>query len=154
LIAVDAVSDIGQYLNDAKVEVTLIDPSLKQVKRTLQQSAPGRYDDTFGMRQQGAYHMEISVTQNDQVLYRQSRGTMLGYSDELRIRPTNDNLLQQIASVSGGKFSPTPKEVFQPDGRFATRPLPLWPFLLTAAAMLLVLDVMLRRIDFSSATLF
>lgn len=154
LIAVDAVSDIGQYLNDAKVEVTLIDPSLKQVKRTLRQSAPGRYDDTFGMRQQGAYHMEISVTQNDQVLYRQSRGTMLGYSDELRIRPTNDNLLQQIASVSGGKFSPTPKEVFQPDGRFATRPLPLWPFLLTAAAMLLVLDVMLRRIDFSSATLF
>jgi len=150
LISVDAVSEVGQFLNDARVEVTMIDPTLKQVKRSLQQSAPGRYEDNFQMNRPGAYHMEISVKQNDQVLYRQSRGMIVGYSDELRIRPTNINLLQQIAAVSGGKYSPTANEIFQRDGRFATRPLPLWPYLLTAAAFLLVLDVALRRIDFAS----
>ncbi|MCY2976529.1 MAG: hypothetical protein NTW52_17880 [Planctomycetota bacterium] len=98
--------------------------------------------------------MEISVTPNDQVLYRQSRGTMLGYSDKLRSRPTNYSPLQQIATVSGGKYSPTPKEIFKPDGRFATSPLPLWSYLRAAASVLLVSDVMLRRIDFPSATLF
>jgi len=153
LISVDAVSDVGQFLNDARVEVTMIDPTLKQVKRSLKQSAPGRYEDKFQMNRPGAYHMEISVKQNDQVLYRQSRGMIVGYSDELRIRPTNSSLLQQIAAVSGGKYSPTAVEIFQRDGRVATRPLPLWPYLLTAAAFLLVLDVALRRIEFASARL-
>jgi hypothetical protein len=33
------------------------------------------------------YHKENLVTQNDQILYRQSRGMMLVYGDELRNSP-------------------------------------------------------------------
>ena len=73
----------------------------------------------------------------------------VGYSDELRIRPTNEKLLRDVAEASGGSYSPNPVEIFQDDGRTARRPTPLSTVLLTTAALLLILDVALRRIDFS-----
>lgn len=84
-VAVDAVNELGQFLNDAKVEMTVIQPGLKQDKHALVQTAPGRYENQVETKRPGAYHMEITVSQNDKVVYRQSRGLMVGYSDELRI---------------------------------------------------------------------
>ena len=148
-LTVDAVNELGQFLNNAEVELTLIDPQLKRTKSILKQSAPGRYKSDFKTPQSGAYHMEIALKQNDKVLYRQSRGISVGYSDELRIRPTNDALLRSIAESSGGSFSPAAKNLMDESRDAVTRPKPLWPILITAAALLLVLDVALRRIDFT-----
>src|SRR5581483_8195255 len=83
------------------------------------------------------------------VLYQQSRGLAVGYSDELRLRPANKELLQSVARVSGGRFDPTPEAVFASDGQTALRATPLWPYLLLAAAIVFVADVALRRIDFT-----
>lgn len=148
-LGVDAVDEFGEFLNDANVELTIIDPQLKHDKSTLKQVAPGRYLANLATAKPGAYHMEIAVIHKDQVLYRQSRGMTVGYSDELRIRPTNEELLRTVAASTGGTFSPDPYELFQDDGRTATRPTPLNTVLLTAAALLFVFDVALRRIDFS-----
>jgi uncharacterized membrane protein len=148
-LAVDAVDEFGQFLNDSEVELTVIDPQLKQEKSTLKQIAPGRYQASVPTARPGAYHMEVAVKRKDQVIYRQSRGMTVGYSDELRIRPTNEKLLQAVAAASGGTYSPNPAELFNDDGRTATRPTSLTTLLLTTAALLLILDVALRRIDFS-----
>ena len=147
-ITVDAVSEAGQFLNYSEVEMTVIDPVLRREKLMLKQSAPGRYAADFATLQPGAYNMEIAIKKDGQVLYRQSRGLMVGYSDELRIQPTNEALLREIASVSGGQYNPAPDQLFERPGEWATRPTLLWPWLLAVAACLIVLDVALRRIDF------
>jgi uncharacterized membrane protein len=149
VLGVDAVDEFGQFLNDSEIELTLIDPHLKQEKSILKQVAPGRYFENLVAAKPGAYHMELALKRGDQVVYRQSRGMTVGYSDELRIRPTNEKLLRSVAETSGGTYSPSPGEVFKEDGRTATRPTPLTTILLTTAALLLILDVALRRIDFS-----
>lgn len=148
-VAIDAVSDTGQFLNNADVELTMINPQLGHQKLPMRQTAPGRYETDAATPQSGSYHLEIAVKQNGQVVYRQSRGLMVGYSDELRIQPTNETLLREVASVSGGQFHPTADKLFDRPNAWATRPTPLWPWLLTAAALLFVVDVALRRIDFS-----
>lgn len=148
-VAVDAVNELGQFLNDAKVEMTVIQPGLKQDKHALVQTAPGRYENQVETKRPGAYHMEITVSQNDKVVYRQSRGLMVGYSDELRIKPSDEQLLQTVAESSGGLFNPTVQQIFDPGDETTSRPTPLWPHLLTAAAILFLIDVALRRIDFS-----
>lgn len=148
-ISVDAVTESGQFLNDAEVEMTLIDPQLHSQKLTMRQTAPGRYNTTAATAQSGAYHMEIAIKQNGQVVSRQSRGLTVGYSDELRIRPTNVALLREVSSISGGKLNPQPSELLDRPGAWASRPTPLWPWLLTAAALLFVFDVALRRVDFN-----
>lgn len=148
-LSVDAVNDLGQFLNGADVELTIIDPQLKREKSSLKQSAPGRYTCDFATPQSGAYHLEIALRQAGQVVYRQSRGMHVGYSDELRIRPTNEQLLQAVANASGGVYSPAPEDLFKANDATVTRPTPLWPHLATAALLLFILDVALRRIDFS-----
>lgn len=148
-VTVDAVNEVGSFLNDVEVELTVIDPQLKRQLLTMGQSAPGRYVSEVPLAHAGSYHLEIAVKQNGQPIYRQSRGMIRGYSDELRIRPTNDALLRDLAIASRGQYNPTVTELFTPTQARASRPAPLWPWLLTAAVVLLVIDVALRRIDFA-----
>jgi hypothetical protein len=144
---IDAVNEAGAFLNQSEVEVTVIDPQLKRTPLTLPQMAPGRYSGEFDSSISGAYNLEIAVKKDGQVISRQSRGLMVGYNDELRIQATNDALLREISTISGGRFNPDAKEVFERPGIRTTRPTELWPWLLTFSALLLVLDVALRRID-------
>ena len=147
-VSVDAVNEIGQFLNDSKVELTIINPLLRREKSLMKQTAPGRYEADFATLQPGAYNLEIALKQGDQVAYRQSRGLIVGYSDELRIQPTNEALLKEVAGISGGQFNPEPESLFDRPHAWVMRPTPLWSWLLSTAAFLLVLDVALRRIDF------
>ena len=150
-LSMDAVNELSQFVNEADVELTLIDPQLRRTKTTLRQSAPGRYVADFETPQSGAYHMELALKQNDQVIYRQSRGMTVGYSDELRIRPTNEGMLRGLARASGGTYAPRPEQLMSlaSADEMVTRPLPLWPYLCTAALILLLFDVAFRRIDLS-----
>lgn len=150
-LSLDAADPTGRYLNDVETEMTLIDPQLGARKLPLVQTAPGRYVVEFDTPRAGAYHVELTQKKNGQELSRQSRGLTVGYSDELRLRPTNEALLKQIADVSGGKAGVNATDVFAPDDRRARRPTPLWSWLVWAAAGLLVLDVALRRIDLQNA---
>ncbi len=148
-VTLDAVEPSGRFLNQAQTELTLIDPQLGTKKIALAQTAPGRYTASFPTPASGAYHLELMQKKNNQLIYQESRGLVVGYSDELRLRPTNESLLRQIAEVSGGKYDPPAEQVFAPLNRTALRPTPLWHYLATAAALLIVADVFLRRIDLS-----
>jgi hypothetical protein len=148
-LTLDAIDPAGRFVNAAETEMTLIDPRLATTKLPLSQTAPGRYVAEFETPLSGPYHLELTQKVGGQVLYQQSRGISVGYSDELRLKPTNETLLKSIAASSGGKYEIAAADVFGPTGRTARRPTPLWPWLITVAALLLVLDVALRRIDLS-----
>lgn len=148
-VALDAATPDGSFLNDAKTDLTLIDPRLGNRKLELTQIAPGRYKAEFDVEDAGAYHLELAQTYQGETLYRQSRGLVVGYPDELRLRPSNESLLRSIAETSGGRFDVQPDQVFAPPDGMAFRVLPLWPYLLMAVLILWVVDVALRRIDVS-----
>ncbi|HEX3655609.1 MAG TPA: VWA domain-containing protein [Pirellulales bacterium] len=149
VVTMDAANPDGQYINQAQTQLTVIDPQLGQRQLELAQVAPGRYTADFPTPRSGAYHLELSQQQGGKTISRLARGLTIGYPDELRLRPTNDELLRSLARVSGGRYNPTPSEIFAATERTAARPTPLWPYLVLAAALLWVLDVALRRIDFS-----
>jgi Ca-activated chloride channel homolog len=150
-VSLDAVDLAGRFLNKAETELTVIDPQLGTKKLPMTQAAPGRYTAEFETPHGGAYHLELAQKHQGKILYRQSRGLAVGYPDELRLRPTDEDLLKQLARVTGGVHDPRPETVFAADERSAARATPLWPFLIAAAALLFLLDVALRRIDFSLA---
>jgi uncharacterized membrane protein len=147
-VTLDAVKPDGKYLNEAATEMTVIEPQGGERKLTMTQTAPGRYEGEFPADAAGTYHVHMSQEAKGQAATRQSRGLVVNYDEELRLRPTNEKLLQAVAQASGGTYRPEPEAVFAPDERSAARAVPLWPYLLTAAALIFVLDVALRRIDF------
>jgi hypothetical protein len=148
-VTLDAVDAAGKYLNKTDTELTLIDPQLGSRKLEMRQTAPGRYVAELETPTPGAYHLEMSQKQQGRVLSQQSRGLVVGYEDELRLRPTNEELLRSLARVSGGQYQPEPEAVFADLGRSAPRTTPLWPYLVMAALLLFLADVALRRIDFA-----
>lgn len=148
-VTLDSIEPSGKFLNNAQTELTVIDPQLGKSKLEMVQVAPGRYQAEFQTPHEGAYQLDFAQKLRGNLLYHQSRGFAVGYADEVRLRPTNEDLLRTIASASGGRFSPKPEDVFAPADRTARRALPLWPYLVLAAALLFVADVALRRVDFT-----
>ena len=148
-VTVDSVDRLGNFLNQADTQLTLIDPRLNQSAVPMSQVAPGRYEAEIEVPDAGAWHIQMSQSHRGQPIHQQSRGLIVGYPDELRLKPTNDVLLRSIARTTSGQFAPKPGEVFADHGQTALRAVPLRPWLLTLALLLFVLDVALRRIDFS-----
>ena len=114
----------------------------------LQQTAPGRYEAEFSTKESGAYHLELSQHQNGVATFRQTRGVVVGYPNELRLGPPDEELMRRIAELSGGRYDPPPAELFDLDDRMAQQVTPLWPYLLMISLAVFLLDVALRRIDF------
>lgn len=164
-VTLDAIDPTGKFLNQAITEATVIDPQLGQRKLELRQTAPGRYVADFETPASGAYHLNLTQkSAGGTLLHQQTRGLIVGYPDELRLHPTNNELLRTLAESTGGRFDPSPEELFsgQSDraldsnssdtvtaSRTVQRSTPLWPYVVMAALCLFVIDVALRRIDFS-----
>lgn len=147
-VTLDAVKTDGTFLNEATSELTVIEPQGGERKVAMTQTAPGRYVGEFPTDRQGTYHVSMTQQAKGQQPTQQTRGLVVNYDDELRIRPTDEALLEAVAKASGGRFKPEPEAVFDADERTASRPVPLWPYLVVAAALIFLADVALRRIDF------
>lgn len=147
-VVIDAALPDGRFLNEAATELTVVQPDLQTQTLPLQQTAPGRYVGSIEADQPGAWHFQIQQKLNGETIFQQTRGIVVGYPAELRIAQPNRDLLRQLAQTTGGKFDPAPQDVFQPlAGRSAVRVQEIWPWLVSIALALLVVDVFLRRID-------
>ena len=149
-VVMDAVDSDGAFIDDRPTTLTVIDPQLKTRRIEMKQSAPGRYETTIETPRRGSYQIDLAQTRDGGQAIRQSRGLVVGYPDELRLRPTDTETLKRIAEVSGGGFEPTPTQLLAKDGRKARRGVPLWPYLLMTALGLFIADVGLRRIELRS----
>lgn len=151
LVQVDLQDAAGQLRCSADVRLHLMRPQADDKSEQIQllQSAPGRYTTRLTTTDPGAYLLDLEVRDRSTPAQKYSRGFYVGYPDELQLKPTDEALLRRIAEMSGGQYDPQPLQVFQPD-RSASRVHQLWPHLLSASLILLLLDVALRRIDLTA----
>jgi len=73
--------------------------------------------------------------------------------DEFAEHGNNEALLRQIASATGGRFNPAPRDIFDAGGRSIQSTMQLWPGLLGLAVMLNLAELALRRWGRGSASL-
>lgn len=146
-VVVDSMDEQGGFVDDRPTTMTVITPQLQRENPEMRQTAPGRYETVFAAPRRGTYQLELSQERSDGETVRQSRGIVIGYPDELRLLPTDETTLRQVAEASGGRFAPSVSDWFAVDGRTTRRPIPLWPYLLSAALALFVFDVALRRLE-------
>jgi Ca-activated chloride channel homolog len=153
-VALDAVTDANTFISpapgSAPVVLHVIRPDLSALDLTLTPTAPGRYQASFDSSAPGAYHLQATLPQGtSQQPLQQSRAFVVGYPDELRISPPNLKLLSSLAQSTQGMDNPAPEQLFTPPPTTAQDAKPLWPWLTAAAILLFILDVALRRIDFT-----
>ena len=146
-LAIDALSETGDFLNELDSEISLIGPDLKKKQLAISQTSPGRYELEFLTQDVGPYFLNIMQKQSGEIVNTQVTGTVVSYPEEYLVHNANESLLTQLSTVSGGKFNISAEEVFRSPENPVILRIHLWrPFLITALILLLI-DIALRRID-------
>lgn len=144
-VTLDAVDPLDRYLNAAEAALTVVDPERTSRQLAVEQVAPGRYAIDFPTTTAGTYYLELRLSHRGRLVYAGRRGLVVGYHDEYRTRPTDHDLLRAIAEATGGTYDPKPAALLEPSEDTVPRTTPLWPCLLTSAAVIFVIDLAVRR---------
>jgi hypothetical protein len=108
---------------------------------------PGHYAVQFAIPLPGPYRLETTLSLDGRSLYVGRRGLVVGYADELRLKPTGRDLLRAVAETSGDRYDPRPDEIFTRPDNTTGRTTVCLPYLLCAATLIFLADVALKRID-------
>ena len=137
-LAIDALDDAGDFLNQLENDVSLISPDLKKKQLAVTQTAPGRYELDFPTQDVGPYFLNVMQKQAGEVVNTQVTGTVVSYPQEYLVHNADDALLTQLAAVSGGKFNASAEDAFRPPEEQVALRIHLWrPFLIIALFLLL-----------------
>jgi len=150
-IQTDAVDANSAFLNDQEIgaEVYYLGKkghvfSRAAVTRVaLDQTAPGRYRGDLSVQKNGVYAVKIADAEHEAV---KTTGVVVSTFKEQAALTTNEGLLRQLAAITGGKHSPTPRETMEVSRAKKTRPYEVGPGALMLAAFLFFGDVLVRRL--------
>ena len=108
----------------------------------MQQDTPTRYSGTFQMHNSGAY---IVTAQREGDEHRCTEVLSLSYPAEYAEFGVNTALLKMLATGTMGIHEPTPTQIARPAGTSVEKQVSLARVLLVVAAILFVLEMILRR---------
>lgn len=145
-VIVDAVDDTGNFRNHLEFDTIVTTPDLQSLPVRVRQVAPGRYEGTFPAQQTGSYMVSMASNTGAENQEFITTGLSISYSPEYTTTRSNDEFMERIAEVSGGRVSGQGYNAFSHDVKTSTRPQPLWPFLLLLAMLLTPVDIFIRRV--------
>ncbi len=146
-VLVDARTVDGAFLNNLTLNGAILAPDNTSLPLTLAQIAPGQYAGTFTPPAEGAYFIAVNGQTVEASPLQQVTGWVLSYSPEYVQSASGRTLLSQIATITGGQdLTQTPADAFIHRGELRTAGASIAPWLLTLAALLLVLDIAVRRL--------
>lgn len=141
MITVRALEDDGSFLNELDAELRAVDPAGNASIVPLRQSGPGFYRATHPLEAQGTYVFRLTGDAGGV-----SRVLPYSYPDEHHFYPPDEELLQELASATGGESDPDFEDIFSTGDDVVLRPTPLWPYLAFVALLLYFADLLLRRL--------
>ncbi|MDR3110963.1 MAG: VWA domain-containing protein [Planctomycetaceae bacterium] len=144
-VTIDIVDDTENFINNATGSITVIRPNLTQEQVELKAAAPGRYAADITTSELGSYNIRFEVKGGDKLLLSQNRSVTIGHPKELNLTPTNEALLKNLSESTKAVYKPNPNQLLT-QTKTTHHPRPVWKYLLTIAAIMLVIDVLLGRI--------
>ena len=144
-VVVDALDAKGSYLNFLKLGAHVTTPGMESRSLRLRQSAPGRYETEFPLRESGIYGVTISEGKKGAESV-QNASLVISYPPEFKQVQPDRALAERIARAGGGRLSPPPDGIFKHDVRGQANPTDVWQLLILIAALLLPFDVAVRRL--------
>ncbi len=155
-VIADVLDKNNQFVNFAQIQGVVIDPETQTRPLELTQVAPGRYEGLIdGAESKGTYFITMKAQVPGADPTQITTGISVPYPQEYRDLESNAGLLEQIASVAGGKTISedeamrvdADKNPFRHDLPPPTAAQDVWPSLLFWSVVLFLFDVGVRRIS-------
>ena len=150
VVELTALSGDYRYRNGLYPRVRVTAPSGETATLLLRQVAPGAYRARlpitaaadkpyrFALLEGGGIASSELIRAGEQLL-------SYTWTDEFRMLPPNNALLRELSESTGGVFAPQAQDVFADYGDSQLVPRPLWSWLVAAALLLFLADILVRR---------
>ncbi|MDZ4861451.1 MAG: glutamine amidotransferase [Candidatus Hydrogenedentes bacterium] len=155
-VKIDAVDEQGKYINFLKPQGTVTGPPPEFARQdiALAQTAPGIYEATFPLGNRGVYMINMTYTREDGSQGMIPAGLALDYSKEYEYNTTNMPLIEQLASVGGGRVVKPTDNPFEHNLPMSESVTPIWPYLAALGVGLFPVEIFVRRVMFDLSRLF
>jgi len=153
-VAVDVVDAKGNFVNGLDLRGSVAGETKSPTLR-MDQTGPGRYEGEFEAAEKGQYMVALRYTDDTGTPRSHVVGAAVPYSPEYRDLEANTATLTNLADRTGGRVYPALDDrphaehlsaLWRHDRRTHTAPQDLWPYLVLAAALLLPVDIGVRRL--------
>ncbi len=149
-VVVDALDKDANYLNALQFRSTLIKPDKTTQPLQFTQTGPGHYEAEFDVDKMGQYLGTLQVFEGGEHRGTIQTGLTVPYSPEYRDLATNEAILRQVQTISGGRWLemvPERDNLFSHDLPPSESRRPAWEFVLAWLLLpLFLLDVAVRRL--------
>ena len=148
-VGIDAVDQEDRFLDALDSQVVLTGPDGAEHPLALAQTAAGRYEGRLTLGAYGPYAIRGRHTRPDAPDAEpfESYATVAWPFPAEHLAGAPDlSVIERLADASGGVRDPTPAVLFDPGGATTEHREPLWPLPLYPALVLVLLDVLLRRV--------
>ena len=157
-VIMNALNKDDTFQNFLEIQATAVDPKMRSIPLEMRQTAPGRYVGTFPADRAGSYFVNVVPAPGAAPL---TTGVTVPYSDEFRVRESNQALIEALASIeprNGEAGIVTPPLDTQPSEElidtnafrgglaFARSIRDAWPWFVLAGCCLFLADVFVRRV--------
>jgi hypothetical protein len=142
-----SVDETGPTATPAQVRARVAQPGGQPLELDLTPVAPGQYAGSFPIASQGTYFVRVDAGSVGSA----EAGLPVAYPAEFRQVTPDIGRMERIASAGGGHVLSGPASAFAQDLPPITTPLPLQRILVLIAAVLLPLEVGIRRLRISPA---
>ncbi|HET7182978.1 MAG TPA: VWA domain-containing protein [Candidatus Limnocylindrales bacterium] len=144
---VESVEADGSPRDFYQTFASVVGPDLAAHDVTLDQVAPGVYEQDLGEIDSGAYAIRITQTRSGAAPLGRTVGLVEPVAAEYRILGVNVPFLAALRSATGGKEVVLATDPWVHDLKLTSSFTELWPWLLVLALLLWPLDVALRRVS-------
>jgi Ca-activated chloride channel family protein len=145
-VEVTALDRLGNPMNSIDASVRVASPSGDFKELPLSQTGPGVFSAAFESSQIGTYIVTVAEPNSGNGARTQAIGLSNPYPAEYRSYRANRPLLKNISSITGGKQLATPADATRPVANPGESISELWPLMMLLAALLLPIDIGIRRI--------
>jgi len=145
-VTVEAIDGKGAFINFLDTQVGVVSPNRERSVIELEQIAPGRYRGRFPAAQEGVYLVGMAQRLENSEMGSQLSGLVVPYAEELRELGVDETALKDLSGMTGGGALSVPRDVFQKDRRPFRVSVQIWPWLVASAALLLLVEIALRRL--------
>ena len=151
-LSVDAYDPLGGFVNGLEVKGILIQPGGARSEVSVPQTAPGLYEASFPAEEVGDYTLTLAARSGDVELPPLTVGTSVAYSEEYALQGPNRDLLDRLASETGGRVISSLDDaaglaaLLRREAGPSAAGNEAWRFFLLAAAVLFFADIASRRL--------
>jgi hypothetical protein len=140
-VNIDAERPDGSFANELPLSVVSADAVGRTDSAPATQVGPGRYIASLPLPEQGVRLISVSMPNSPPTTLSYTRS----YPKEFLDTRTNRKALGELVQISHGRLDPKENEIFRPGPSVPGHRTDLAPWLLALAAVLLPIDIFLRR---------